>query len=239
MLRFFMCAALFATFVLATCATGAWAQTETPITVQVLAQNGRPIGVVAGEAQVSLRDRITGDVMASGMTYLGKFDVSIDLVSPTPATLSISGPMASLPAMAQTTRDILLIPGKDYTASGGITLTLPGALVHLTAPDPDQIISSDAASETLVSAHIVGLDGTPANSDTHDVDVMVYKGAVHAGTVRMTPAKESGRFVSKLKFPEPGTYMIIVTAYDRARKDSAMDQGIFVVSGENKQPGKR
>ncbi len=215
----------------------AFAQTETPITIHVVAESGMPLNDIAGESQITLRDRTSGDVLASGETFAGKFDVSIDLARPTPATIGVTGPLANIANMSHVSRDILLVPGKDYSAGGGIKMILPGMLVRLLSPTPDQSMSETMSEDILVTAYVVGLDGQPVAAKTHEVDVIVYNGSVAMGTSRMVETKEPGRFATKLKFPHKGIYGIVVTAYDPAGKTAGMDQSVFVVTAapEKKQ----
>lgn len=212
------------------------AQTETPITIHVTAENGKPLSGIAGEAQITLRDKTSGDALASGQTYQGKFDVSIDLPRPTPATISVTGPLANISSTVDVSRDILLVPGKDYSAGGGIGITLPGMIVSLLAPAPDQTTMDNQNEDIIVSAYVAGLDGQPLAADTHEVDAVVYAGSVILGSTRMVPAGQPGRFATKLKFPSAGTYIIVVTAYDPASKSAAMDQGAFVVTESAGKP---
>lgn len=223
-------------FVFCTIAFPALAQTETSITIHVTAESGKALGAIAGESQVVLRDRTSGDVFASGQTYNGKFDVSVDLLRPTMTTISVTGPLTSMTHAVTTSRDVLLIPGKDYSADGGIDMLLPGAFVDMLAPVPDQTISANLSNEVLVTAYVAGLDGQPATAATHEVDAVVYRGSVMLGNSRMVEMKEPGRFVTKLKFPNDGTYNIVVTAYSPAMKSAGMDQGIIVVTKSTEKP---
>lgn len=228
------CSRFFAVMIAATMlSVPAYAQIETPITIQVSAENGAPLSAISGEAQVTLRDKTSGDVMASGQTHEGKFDVSIDLLRPTPASLSVTGPLANIPSIVTSSRDILLVPGKDYSASGGIVMALPGAIVTLLTPTPDQQIQASMENDIDVTAYVIGLDGKPITAATHEVDAVVYTGSVVLGTARMTETKEPGKFLAKLKFPHEGTYIIVVSAYDSARKSAAMDQRALLVVDTN------
>jgi len=223
-------------FVLCIISLPALAETETPITIYVTAESGKALGAISGESQVVLRDRTSGDVFASGQTYNGKFDVSVDLPRPAITTISVTGPLTSMAHAVTTSRDVLLIPGKDYSANGGIGIVLPGAFVDMLAPAPDQTMSANLSDEVLVTAYVAGLDGQPATAATHEVDAVVYRGSVVLGNSRMVEMKEPGRFGTKLKFPNDGTYNIVVTAYSPAGKSAGMDQSVFVVTKSTEKP---
>lgn len=218
-------------FALAGQSATARAQVETPMTIRVTADSGKPLGAIAGEAQVTLRDKTSGDAMASGETHQGTFDVSVDLVRPTLATVTATGPLASLQGLVTVSRDIVLIPGKNYSDKTGIALALPGAIVSMTSPVAGQARKSKADEDIMVSAYVSKLDGDPAPAEAYEVETLIYSGAVLMATAKMVPAGNPGEFAAKLKFPLDGTYTVVITAYDPVGKSAGMDTGTFVIGG--------
>ncbi|MBI2233881.1 MAG: hypothetical protein HYU57_02595 [Micavibrio aeruginosavorus] len=223
-------------------AAPAMAQQETPITVMVQSSSGTPFATTLGNAQVTMRDKITGDTLASGVTDHGKLGLSLDLPRPTPVSITAMGPLAQQQGMVSATHDMLLIPGKDYSAGNGIVMTLPGVVVDLVTPTPGQVMTSDAEKDVIMTAHVIGMDGKPAEAGRYEVEATIYIGSVIAGKTPMTAGSTPGEFTAKARFPGAGTYIVAVTAFDAQTKEGGVDQtavSIIPGAGEQQTTGKK
>ena len=238
----------------------AMAQVETPMTVRVMAKDAKFIGTSMGGAHVVIRDKMTGDIIANGVTHGGtgdtqkimassrardavladddsaKFDVYIDLAHPMPVTISATGPMMAQGSAVTTSTDMILIPGKDYSAGNGILLELPGFAIDITAPIAGQTATHDPEKIIDITANIAKLCGCAVGTDTawdpsrYDIEMALYKESAPAGTIKMKPGKNAGEFVAKARMPEPGTYQIYVTAFDPMTKEGGMASSSIVLT---------
>lgn len=246
-------------------ATPAMAQVETPMTVRVMAKDAKFIGTSMGGAHVVIRDKMTGDIIANGVTHGGtgdtkkimassrardavlvddnsaKFDVSVDLAHPVPVTISATGPMMAQGNAVTTSMDMILIPGKDYSTGNGILLELPGFAIDIVAPVTGQTAAHDPDKIIDITANITKLCGCAVGTDTawdpsrYDIEMALYKGSVPAGTIKMQPGKTAGEFVAKARMPEPGTYQIYVTAFDPMTKEGGMAASSIVLTPSDQE----
>lgn len=231
---------------------------ETPISVSVLAGDSTFIGSTMGGAQITIRDKTTGDTLASGLTYGGsgdaakimtfprardavladddtaKFETSLDIYTPTVVTVTATGPLAQRQSMMTVSKDILLIPGQDYAAGNGIMLELSGFAVDITDPVPNGMLDHSPDTDIFVHANITKLDGSrldkggPWDPSRYQVTTRIYRNSMIGGAAEMVPTKEPGEFVAKLKFQQPGTYSIYVTAFDPVTKEGGSDSTTIV-----------
>lgn len=218
-------------------AAPAMAQQETSITVTVQSSNGAPFAATLGNAQITIRDKITGDTLASGVTEQGKLGLSLDLPRPTPVSITAMGPLAQQQSMVGATHDILLIPGKDYSAGSGIVMTIPGVVVDLIAPAPGQVLESAADKDVIMTAYVAGMDGKPAEAGRYEVEATIYIGSVVAGKTPMAAGSAPGEFTAKARFPGAGAYIVTVTAFDTQTKEGGVDQtAVSIIQGTGGQP---
>lgn len=233
---------------------------DTPISVSVLAGDSTFIGNTMGGAQITIRDKTNGDTLASGLTYGGsgdvakivtetrarnailtddttaKFETSLDLYTPTVVTVTATGPMAQRQSMMTVSKDILLLPGNDYSAGNGIILELPGFAVDITSPAPNVAMTHSPDTEIMIHANVMKLDGShlvkggPWDPSRYKITTRIYKNSMIGGSVDMVPTKEPGEFVSKLKFQEAGIYTVYVTAFDPETKEAGSDSTTIVFS---------
>lgn len=136
---------------------------ETRVVVHVLAKDAKFIGTSMGGALVTIRDTDTGELLAKGFTsgttgntrtlmleprqrgvslsddQAAKFVAVLDIDEPRLVTISAQGPYAQRQAMATTSTQIWLIPGKDITGDG-VVLEISGFAVDVLQPQAHQRI---------------------------------------------------------------------------------------------------
>lgn len=252
-------AALIVSVCLVLSPAGARAGQETDFVITVRAQDAKFIGPTAGGAQIVVRDRRTGDILASGTAYgetgdtallmadsikrgqvlrtpgVASFSFSLEFWEPLPVTISATAPLAMPQNAVTVSEDMLLLPGKDYTAGNGIMLELPGFGVDVARPAPGTEIVLDPAKPIPVEASVMKLcgcriaAGSPWPPERYEVEARVYKDNLFIAAVAMTYADEPGLYRAGLKVPQVGTYRIAVTAFDAQTKEAGMDMTTVTV----------
>lgn len=232
---------------------GAPLERATDIAVTVLAHDAKFIGSAMGGAQIVVRDRRTGDIIASGVTAgdtgdtktimaesrtrdavllndtAAKFEFTVELFEPTPVTISATAPLAQPQAQTTVSMDTILFPGKDYTSGNGIMIDMPGFAVDVLTPPVNDKQKFDAATPIHVSANVVKLcgckieSGSPWNPERYTVEAHAYLNGLYVATFPMGYADKAGQYALNLKVPQVGTYKIIVTAFDAKTKEGGMD----------------
>jgi hypothetical protein len=141
--------------------TAATAQaTDTRVTFRVLAHDAKLIGDVAGGCAITIRDAVTGRILAEGIQTGGTgstdkiirepwvrgearlntdgaagFTTTLDIDHPTRVLIEARGPLGFRTSEFSTSRTLLL-PG-HHVEGDGIVLELQGLIVNLQEPDPE------------------------------------------------------------------------------------------------------
>jgi len=256
---------LFAMLIIAACAiaTPAGAQElvpETNFMVTVRAKDAKFIGSAMGGAHVTIRNRVNGDIVAEGNTSGGtgdtaklmgaaisrdaelvtdnsaKIEFSLELIEPTPVTVTATGPMSQPQSMATVSQDMIIIPGKDYASGNGIMLELPGFAVDILAPAAAAKEKFDAKKPMTVTANVVKMCGCAVEKDSpwpperYEVSADIYVESHHFATAPMTYTGTPGQYAARFQIPAAGTYKIIVSAFDPKTKEGGMDATSFTLS---------
>jgi hypothetical protein len=131
---------------------------QTTVTVHVVAHDAKVIGTAVGGARVIIRNAVTGEELASGVTQGGTGDTrriveephargaalydtpgaaayvaTIAVDTPTVVEVLAEGPGNYPQAIQRASATFLLVPGQDVTGDG-IVLELHGFIVELLAP---------------------------------------------------------------------------------------------------------
>lgn len=226
---------------------------ETNFSISVKSKDAMFIGESVGGAHIIVRDKRDGDILVEGNTTGGsgdrskimtgsherdaiitndtnaKFEFALDLYRPTPVTIEVSGPYAQGQALAKASADYLLIPGKDYTAGNGIIVEIPGFIVDVLNPpvnrkakfNKDGTLPLEVNVTKLCGCHID--KGLPWPPERYQVEASIYRGDVLLATIPMEKQTQASLYAANLKFQEPGTYMVTVTAFDSKTLEGGMD----------------
>ncbi len=244
---------LLATCALALPAAAQYNEEDVNIKITVRAQDGRIVGNGVGGAYVIMRDRRNGDVLAEGVTagdsgdvktimsatardaVLGSdtsadFEFSLAVLEPLPVTVSARAPLAQGQSEVTANHDMILIPGQDYSTGDGILITVPGFMVDIAEPAVAKTIKHDPEKTTALRVHVAKLSGDavgakdgPWPADRYKVQAHIFKESVFVTSAALTYGNEPGLFSAKLKMPLPGTYRVIVSAFDPLTKESGID----------------
>jgi len=226
---------------------------DVDIKITVRAQDARIIGNAVGGAYVMIRDRRNGDILAEGLTagsagdektIMGPhtrdavlsndgsadLELSLTVLEPLPVTVSARAPLAQAQASVTVTQDMILIPGQDYSAGDGILLTVPGFAVDVTEPALGTAAKHDPNKPVSLRAHIAKLSGDRIGgkegawpSERYKVQAHIFKESAFVMSFDMKYGDEPGLFVANMKMPLPGTYRVIVSAFDPLTKESGID----------------
>ncbi len=232
----------------------AWAH-KTVVTVKVRAKDALFVGTPMGGAMVVIRDAITGEVLAKGLTkgrpgnpkvvmarphtrnmVLGagaaQFRAVLDLKEPRLVKIEAYGPMAQRQAAVTVSTEVWLIPGID-TPGDGIVLEMPGFVVDVAAPKAHAIRKAPVKEELV--ANVMPMCGCPINEHTFwdpqglDVTAVVMKGGQEVKRVRLKYAGSTGRFSAPLTLAAPGVYRVWVYAFDPKSGNTGVDFTTLVV----------
>jgi hypothetical protein len=228
-----------------------WEEFATNIKVTVKSKDAKFIGTNMGGVHVSVVSKLTGDVLAEGVTYgntgdtalimenpernktiatdqTADLEFSLALMEPTAVKVVTTGPLAQPQSMVTVSQDYILIPGKDYTSGNGILIELPGLVVDAITPLAGEVVEHNPDEPITILANVRQLCGCDIAEEGHwpadryEVEAFIFKEASFVSAVPLDYADKS-QFATRLKMPQAGTFRIIVTAFDPVTKDSGMD----------------
>lgn len=240
-------------------ASTAWAE-PTQITIRVLSKDAKFIGTSMGGMQVTLRDSHTGEILASGVTRGGtgdtkrlmhenggrrtrlsdpsaaKFETTLDLAEPRLIEAEAYGPLAQPQAAHRVVSSQWVIPGRSLSGGDGWVLELPGFVVDVLAPPAH--VKLAGASGVDVRANVVMMCGCPIepnglwDADKYEVQAVVSRDGKPVTRLPMRYAGETSQFAVTVPVDVPGTYDILVYAYDPANGNTGADRTTFIVDAK-------
>jgi len=205
-----------------------------PVSGKILAQ-----GMVkgsTGDTSLIMADSLERDAVLR-TEGSARFNTVLDMDKPQKVEISVYGPVAQAQSAMELKEERILIPGKDYTKGNGIILTMPGMSVDVLTPAAHTTAIFDPDGDVSLRANVMKMCGCPVQDKDpwsfkrYDVAAHIYKnGEELIKTVPLIYAGLASQFEASLQLPEPGTYEIIVTAFDPKTKDSGMDRTTIVLS---------
>jgi hypothetical protein len=234
----------------------AWAE-PTEITVRVLSKDAKFIGTSMGGMRVTLRDAHTGEILATGLTQGGtgdtkrlmhenggrrahlsdqsaaKFAVTLDLAEPRLIEVEAYGPLAQPQAAHRVVSSQWVIPGRGHTGGDGWVVELPGFVVDVLAPPAH--VKLKGVSKVDVRANVVMMCGCPIepgtlwDGDKYEVQAIVSRDGKPLTRLPMRYSGETSQFAATVPVDAPGTYDVLVYAYDPANGNTGLDRTTFIV----------
>jgi hypothetical protein len=228
----------------------------TPITVRVLSKDAKFVGTSMGGVQVTLRDAHTGEILATGLTQGGtgdtkrlmhgnagrraqlsdpsaaKFEATLDLDAPRLIEVEAYGPMAQPQAAHRVLSSQWVIPGKGVTGGDGWVLELPGFAVDVLAPPAHVKLSG--ADKVDLKANVVMMCGCPIepgglwDANKLEVQAVVSRDGKKVASIPLRYAGETSQFVGTVPVDAPGTYDVLVYAYDAGNGNTGADRTTFI-----------
>lgn len=249
--------AMFACLTLAFAAAGALsAQTTTQVMVRVTSNDAKIIGSGVGGADVTIRDAVTGEVLASGTQTGGTGDTrlimgtrerglsvydtegaagflaEIAIDEPTWIEIEATGPLGTPQALRRASQTMLLVPGQDVLGDG-VVLEMLGFTVELTGPAADALLPVGKTVE--VGARVTMLCGCPTSpggiwdSDRYTIVARELRAGNVMQEVTMRYAGTTSTYTASLAPMAGGSVVIEVLAMDAERANFGLARARYVV----------
>ncbi|NNB84158.1 hypothetical protein [Corallococcus exiguus] len=235
---------------------------ETRLVVRARARDGKFIGTSMGGVRVVLRDGQTGQVLASGVTAgstgntqtlmkqpqvrgapladeaSAKFTATLDLAEPRWVKVEVSGPLAQRQALATSTTQLWLLPGK-HIEGDGLILELPGFVVDVLTPSAHEFVklAKDKKLTLPLRANLILMCGCPTepqglwDSTRYELQATVKHNGKPLTQLPLKYAGKTSTFEAELSVQQQGAYEVTVTAYDPVTGNTGVDSTTFIVGG--------
>lgn len=232
----------------------------TKVIVRAKAKDAKFIGTSIGGAMVIIRNQLTQEILAQGTTTgstgntqlimstprarydqiadenTAQFLAEIDIDAPVFVTIEVLAPINRKHAVVASSTELWLIPGKDLLGDG-IVLEIPGFVVDILKPRTHQFIGlSSLENNTLeIQANIVMMcgctisDGGLWDANKIEVKAIISKQGKKMGEVDLK-INTPNFFVGQFKITEPGTYEIIVYAYNPQTNNTGVDKVNYIIN---------
>lgn len=232
---------------------------KTHIDVRVLSQGAKFIGTSMGGVEITLHDADTGELLARGKTTGGtgdtdrimkqqhpragviatdtaaRYRATLDLDEPRQIRVTARGPRAQRQAMNTVSATRWVVPGKHVTGGNGWLLEMPGFVVDILDPPAHKSLRGTPV-EVPVAANVTMMCGCPItpgglwDADQYEVAALIRRNGEAIGEQALDYAGTSSQFAGTLRLKQPGSYEIIVYAYDPATGNTGIDKTTFNVS---------
>lgn len=237
---------------------GLWA-IPTKIIVRAKAKDAKFIGSSVGGAQVIIRDKATGEILAKGLTQgstgntqvimntlkergdrlsddnTAKFMVELDLEEVVFVRIEVLAPASKKQATVFASTELWMIPGKDILGDG-VVLEIPGFIVDVLMPRTHQFVSLKSLKNGTVKiqANVVMMCGcTISDGGIWDANKYEVRG------VLKKEGEDLGEINMTLVLPNlfegaaevrgAGNYELVVYAYHAATGNTGVDKVNYVV----------
>ncbi len=238
-------------------AAPAIAQTPTRVMVRIVSHDAKIIGSGVGGARVTIRDAVTGAVLAEGVQEGGTGDTGLimadrprgggvfatdgaagflaelSLTQPTWVEIVGEGPLGTPDAMRRASTTALLVPGRDVLGDG-IVLELLGFTVELREPVPGSAIPAGRPVE--VTARVTMLCGCPTSpggvwdSDGYDIVARVLRDGRLVSETPLAFTGETSVHSATIPALDAGEVTIEVLSMDEERGNFGIARERFTVS---------
>ncbi len=228
----------------------------TRLVVRGRANDAKFIGTAVGGLEVTVRDALTGKVLAQKVLEGGTGDTKLlmkspisratvlskggaaktefvfDIKEPLKLEIELKGPLGAGNNIHHEVKTTWLIPGRNVTGDG-LVFTLYGLIVHPYSPKPHEFYSKGA--RVTIGAHVTPMCGCPVRPgflwDANKVTVtaqVFFKGKM----ISEIPLKWAGRishFEAAFSPSEPGNYKVVIMASDKRNNQGVGITGFVVV----------
>ena len=231
----------------------------TKVVVRVKSRDAKFVGTSMGGARVVIREAGTGEVLARGVTRGGtgntkrimvepwprrqalsdasaaKFEAELDLSEPVFVTVEVHAPLAQKQSAVTASTQLWLIPGK-HIAGDGVLIEVPGFVVDILTPQtPDRVKIESGEATIPIKANVVMMCGCPVtegglwDAQNYQVAARLKHNGVLTAEIPLAVTEKASLFAGEAKVSEPGTYEIIVYAYDEQMGNTGVDKAIVRV----------
>ncbi len=227
------------------------ADNETILIVRVVSHDAKIIGSNVGGARIVIQDASTGEVLAEGIQEgstgstdrimsmpayrdstrydtdgAAAFEASLNISEPTQVVITAYGPLGTPHAIQQSSKTMLVLPGKHVTGEG-ILLELNGFTVEL-------LEATAMTQRVKVTARVTMLCGCPTapggmwNSNDITVEARLESNGRVFARQRLSYAGKTSEYTSTIEAP-PGLYDLVVTAADASKGNFGMVRGTALI----------
>lgn len=229
----------------------------TTLTVRTKAKDAKFIGSSIGGAMIIVRDGITGQVLAQGLTRgstgntklimktpherygqlsdekTAAFVAMLDIDEPTWLTVEAIAPYQLRESAVRVSTQLWLLPGKHITGDG-LVLEIPGFAVSIVGPQAHQYLSKDEPLEIEVNV-VMNCGCTISPGGLWDGNQMEVEARIsfNGSLVQVLPMQQKegivNRFYGSVTPAEPGLYQVQVTAFDPRNGNTGVDKVNFII----------
>jgi len=233
----------------------------TAITVRVIAKDAKFIGTSMGGMRVKLWDAQTGELLAQGVTEGGtgntkrimhkdrgrralfanesaaKFETTLDLKGPRLIKAEAYGPLAQPQAAHRVASTQWVVPGQDLSPGDGWILELPGFVVKILEPRAHAKLAS-GTQQVALRSNVAMMCGCPIkpngiwDAKDYEIKAILRRDGQRLQAVDLTYAGQPSQFASQVAIPGPGTYEVLVYAYDPHNGNTGIDRTSFTIQNQ-------
>lgn len=233
----------------------------TDITIRVLSRDAKFVGTSMGGVQITLRDVLTDELLAEGVTAGGtgntgrimksdwvrgvslsdesaaRFDATLDLDEPRLIEVVAYGPLAQRQSANRVSATQWVVPGKHLTGGDGWRLEMPGFVVDVLDPPAHLKLGGGPQTIDLV-ANVTMMCGCPVepgglwDGDGYEVVALLRRNGEAAGEAVLDYGGETSRFVARLVLDQPGSWEVTVYAHDPLTGNTGVDKTTVVLSNQ-------
>jgi hypothetical protein len=231
----------------------------TKVIIRAKAKDAKFIGTPIGGALVVVKNDLTGEILAKGLTTGGsgstdiiikapivrghaitdsataKFVAEVNITEPTFADIEVTAPVNRRNGTVKASTQVWLIPGKDILGDG-IVLEIPGYILDVVYPTTHQFIKlTDIKDGILTFKASLTLEcGCPiTNGGVWDSNDIAVNAVVKREGIKTgeVPLKliEQDIFQGNVNIKEKGDYELDVYAYNAKTGNTGVDRINFVV----------
>ncbi|MGE0683055.1 MAG: hypothetical protein AB7P69_19400 [Candidatus Binatia bacterium] len=232
--------------------------TPTQLTVRVKSKDAKFVGTGVGGVLITVKDALTGEVLATGRTAgdtgdterimktpvtrgallatatAAHFTAALDLTEPRLIEVTAYGPLANLQAANRVSATQWIVPGKHITDGDAWLMELPGFVVDVLAP-PTHIKLKGTPQTVQLAANVMMMCGCPItpggvwDADKYEVKALLKKDGAMIGDLALHYAGTTSQFAGTWTVQETGVYEAVVYAYDPTNGNTGVDSVTFVV----------
>lgn len=232
---------------------------NTQLLIRAKAKDAKFIGTGIGGAFVTVKNNLTGEVLAKGLTVgssgntelimntaakrggaltdstTAKFVASIAITEPTFVDIAVVAPYNRKNAAITATTQLWLIPGKDILGEG-IVLEFPGFILDILAPTTHQFIPLASLKGNLnfkVSLTMMCgctiTKGGVWNAEDIELKAIVSKEGARITELPLRITSQNNIFEGNFKVSEKGNYEFVIYAFDQKTGNTGVDKINFVL----------
>ena len=227
----------------------------TDVMIRAKSKDAKFIGTSIGGARVLVKDGMTGEILAEGITEgstgdtdkivkdpiirgeqltdedTAGFLAQLDINKPTFVTVEVIAPVNQRQARITSSTQLWVIPGKNITGDG-VVLEVPGFVVDILSPQTHERISSDKIVD--ITANVVMMCGCPLtsggvwNADEYEVKAIISKEGKTVQNIDLQIQEKPSTFRGNISLP-PGNYEVAVYAFDPKTGNSGLDKTNMII----------